>query len=252
MLAFLVPALLCVVLGALAARVREGPTRRSVQALAVASAFVLAFRAITSYLPGFDGLSSATQVVPLLVLPVAALSVLDRPELPFLSAVGLGWLLFARLGSAPGWAERCAAVLSLTIAWSACRGGPPAKPEWRMPLVLGTFAGAIALACLCGRVATLALVAAGLGAAIGANFLACLRWPAWSLGVPGADVALFALGGTLGCAVYLGELSPVGALVLLGSLLATRLPTLLLSFGVQLALTATALWIAWPANGIGE
>jgi hypothetical protein len=102
---------------------------------------------------------------------------------------------------------------------------------------------------MCGRSATLALIAGGLGAAIGASFVVCLRKPAWSPGQPGQDVGVFVLGGSLACAVYLAELGPFAALVLLASLAATRIPSFALAYGAQLVLTALGLALAWPAGG---
>jgi hypothetical protein len=248
-LAFLVPALLCVLCGALAARMQAGLYRRLVQALAVALPFCLSFYALSGYVPVVDPLSSATQLVPLLALPVAVASSFGLPGTPILAALGLFGLLFARLGSPPGWPERVDAALALGLAWSAGRSSPEQRPAWRPLLALAIFAGAVACACICGRSAALALICGGLGASIGANFLASLRWPSWSFGVHGFDVAVFALGGALACAVYLSELNPYAGLALLASLAVMRLASFPLAFGIQFALTALALWIAWPADG---
>jgi hypothetical protein len=249
LLAFLVPALLCVLLGAQAARLEQGFRRRLVQALALALPCLLGFYAVSHYVPYAGPLSSATEIVPFLALPLAAASALRVPGLPLFAALGLGAALFSRLASPPGWPERCAAVLVLALAWSASRSATRSDASWRPPLVLATFAGAVACACLCGRVASLALIAAGLGASAGACFLASLRRPAWAFGLHGHDVGVFALGGILACAVYLGELRPFAALLLLGSLAAARIPRFASAFGVQLGLTALGLWFAWPADG---
>lgn len=249
LLAFLLPAIVCVLCGALAARLRPGIARRGLAALALALPFLLAVYAITSYVPFAEPLGSATQLTALLVLPVALLAAVLPPAVAWLAPLALlGWF-FQRLGAPPGWPERAVAALALIVAWNACRPAPEARPAWRPLLALATFAGAAAFLCICGRVASLSLVAAGLGASVGALFLATLRWPNWSPARPGFDVAVFALGGTLASAVYLGELNPWAALVLLASLASTRLPGLALGFGTQLVLVAAAIWIAWPADG---
>jgi len=251
LLGFLLPALLCVLLGALGARREEGRVVRKLhQALAVALPYLLAFFAISGYVPYVMPLGSATQLVPFLVLPLAALAAILPVALPIVGSAGLLWLLFERLGAPPGWPERAAAMVALALAWAA-GGARDERPFWRALLSLATFAGAVSLACLCGRAAALALITGGLGAAIGASFLASLRKPACSPGQPGQDVGIFALGGSLACAVYLAELSPVAALVLLGSLAASRIPSFALSYGAQLALTALGLALAWPAGGLG-
>jgi hypothetical protein len=250
LLAFLLPALLCVLLGALAARAREGFPRRFVDALAVAIPYLLASYAISGHVPILAFSASAAQVVPLLILPLALTSALIPAAAPILATLGLFGLLFSRLGAPPVWPERVAAVLAFGLCWSASRSPAQARPAWRSTLALGTFAGTVALACLCGRVASLSLTAAGLGAAIGASLLVALRKPAWSLGPHGFDVAVFALGGSLAGAVYLGELDPWAALLLLVALVANRLPAFRLAFGAQLALSALALWLAWPADGL--
>lgn len=256
LLAFLLPALVCVLLGALAARVREGWPRRSLQACAMALSYGLASFAIAGYIPLLTPLSSATDLVPLLALAVALLAALLTPDqflwraLPLVLATGLLVCFFNRLASPPAWPERGVALLALVAAWSLSREGSAGRPVWRPLLALGTFAGAVALACICGRVASLALVAGGLGVSIGACFLVCLRWPGWSFARPGLDVGVFALGGTLVCAVYLGELAPLAALALLAALAASRLPRFTHAFGAQLALTGLGLWLAWPADGL--
>ncbi len=249
LLAFLLPAFVSVLCGALAARLQPGMPRRCVSALALALPFLLAVYAITSYVPFVEPLGSATQLTALLLLPVALVAALLPTAVAWLAPlVLLGWF-FQRLGSPPGWPERAVAALALIVAWNAGRSAPEARPAWRALLALATFAGATAFLCICGRVASLSLVSAGLGVSLGAVFLAALRWPSWSPARPGFDVAVFALGGTIASAVYLGELSPWAALALLASLAATRLNGLALSFGTQLALVALAAWLAWPADG---
>jgi hypothetical protein len=231
LIGFLLPALACVLLGALAARQPEGRARKLIQALAVLLPYLLA----AGYVPFLMPLFSATQLVPLLALPVAVLAAL---------------VLCARLGAPPGWPERIAAMIALALAWHASRASA-GRPAWRALLALATFAGAVSFACLCGRSASLALVAGGLGAAIGASFVASLLRPKWSPGQPGQDVGVFALGGSLACAVYLAELSPLAALALLASLAATRIPSFALAFAAQLVLTALGIALAWPAGGLG-
>ena len=244
LLGFLLPALACVLLGALAARAPEGRRRKLLQALAVALPYLLA----SGYVPFLMPFFSATQLVPLLVLPVALLAVFVPFAVPVVGSVVILWALFARLGAPPGWPERIAAMLALALAWSASRARAE-RPAWRALLALATFAGAVSFACMCGRSAALALIAGGLGAAIGASFVVSLRKPAWSPGQPGQDIGVFALGGSLACAVYLAELSPFAALALLGSLAATRIPSFALAYAAQLALTALGLVLAWPAGG---
>ena len=194
LLGFLAPALLCVLLGALALRAREGSVRRFVRALAVALPYLLASYAISGHVPILDSGASAAQVAPLLALPVALASAWVPAAAPAVATLALFGILFARLGAPPGWLERIAAVLALWLCWSASRGCAGSRPAWRAPLALGVCAGAVALACLCGRVASLSLIAGGLGAA--------------------------------------------------------RLPGSRLALGGQLALSALALWIAWPPDGI--
>jgi hypothetical protein len=246
LIGFLLPALACVLLGALAARQPEGRARKLIQALALLLPYLLA----AGYVPFLMPLFSATQLVPLLALPVAVLAALVPFAVPVLASVAIVGALCARLGAPPGWPERIAAMIALALAWHASRASAE-RPAWRALLALATFAGAVAFACLCGRSASLALVAGGLGAAIGASFVASLLRPKWSPGQPGQDVGVFALGGSLACAVYLAELSPLAALALLGSLAATRIPSFALAFAAQLVLTALGIALAWPAGGLG-
>ncbi|MBK7643877.1 MAG: hypothetical protein IPJ19_12665 [Planctomycetes bacterium] len=251
LLRILLPALVCVLFCALASRTAEGVARRLVQALACALPYLLIAGCVPLLMPQ----RSATDLVPLFVLLCVVLATALKPRgllwrtTPVVLAAGFLVSLFSRLGAPPAWSVRALSMLAFAAAWAAARSGDRERPAWRLPLVLGTAAGAIAFACICGRVASLALIAAGIGACCGASFLVSLRWPKLSFGAPGSDVALLALGGTLACAVFLGELSPYAALALLAALAVSSLSSFPRAFGAQLALTALAVWLAWPADG---
>ncbi len=236
LLAFLLPALLCLLLGMLAARVREGPGRRFAQALAAALPCGLAFRA-------------GPEVVTWLFAPLLLLEAWARAPREILVTLGFFTLLFFRLAAPPAWPEKSAAGLAFGLAWAAAARTPASFPAWRPLLALTTFGGTVACACLCGRSGSLATAAAGLATAVGAAHLASLWRPSWSFGRPGFDLAAFSFAAALACAVYLAELPRAAALALLASLAASRLPSFALACGAQLALAALGLWIAWPADG---
>lgn len=252
LLALLLPALVAGLCGAVAARVPLPALRRGLQALGIALAWLLAVYGVTGWLPLLQPLGSATQLAPLLALPVALVAAFLPAWTPCLATLGLLALFFGRLGAPPGWVERVVAGLALLAAWSSSRPADEARPAWRAPVLLASWAGAVAFLCICGRVASLSLLAAGLGACAGAWFLASLRRPAWNGGRAGFDLGVFALSGTLLSAVYLGELDPRAALVLLAGLAATRLRSLAGAFGAELAAIALAIWIAWPADGFPD
>jgi len=238
LLAILLPAALCLLAGVLGARLRAGGGRRALQAGSAALAGLICFRA-------------GPDCVRLVVLPLALLAAWGRAPHELLALLACLGLLFARLAAPPGWVEGALALFAGTLVWALSRRTPASFPAWRPLLALATFGGAVAFACLAGRSASLALSAAGVATAAGAVFAASLRWPAWSCGRPGFDALFFCLAGALASAVYLGELAPLAALVLLASIVAPRIPAFALGFAAQLALTALALWIGWPAGGFG-
>ena len=231
LLAILLPAALCLLSGWLG-------SRRALQAGATALACLLCFR-------------NGPDCVRLVVLPLALFAAWGRAPHELFALLACLALLFGRLAAPPGWGEGALALLAGTLAWALSRRTPESFPAWRPLLALATFGGAVAFACLCGRSASLAVSAAGVATSAGAVFAASLRWPAWSFGRPGFDVLFFGLAGALASAVYLGELAPLSALALLASIAAVRIPSFAAAFGTQLALTALALFLAWPEGGLG-